>query len=376
MKILFISHYGALYGANRSLLSMMLGLRTKGIECVVLCSEHGAFTERLEQEKIEYKVTSFYNWAEPFLFPKFWLLPLTYFLNRIKVRQLKDFIETIQPDIIHSNSSVISLGAYLGDAYQIPHVFHIREFARLHYNSWFFPLGKNLSYWSEKSAAVIYISQKIKETLRLNPPQSFVIYVGVFHQNEFLYKERKLLKKGEQVTFLTVGLLHPSKRVMEALQAFAELAKRYSNIKLNIVGEGQRLYTWQLKRFVRQHQLTEKVIFHGYVNNPSPLYESSDVLLMCSRHEGMGRVNVEAMRHGMPVIGYDSGGIPELIEDGYNGFIYNNYEQLVAYMESFVSSPEDIKRLGENGFERAKSRFIIEDAVEATVAVYEQVLIR
>lgn len=373
MKILFISHYGALYGANRSLLNMIEGLKAKGVECVVLCSQNGAFVESLKRKKIEYKVTSFYNWAETFLFPKFWLLPFTYLLNKSKVRQLKGFIEEIEPDIIHSNSSVISLGAYLGDAYQIPHVFHIREFAKLHYNARFYPMRENLFYWSEKSAAVIYISDKIKKTLQLNAPESHVLYDGIFHRDEFELPEKKSSTNGI-VTFIMVGLLHPSKHLMEALRAFSDLSKIHSNIRLNIVGAGQRLYTWKLKRFVNQHQLEDKVTFHGYVKNPNKLYESSDILLMCSRHEGMGRVSVEAMRQCLPVIGYNSGGTPELIKQGHNGFVYDNYKELVDYMCLFVSKPALIEKMGVNGFEFAKKRFLIEEYVESIITVYKGIV--
>ena len=64
-----------------------------------------------------------------------------------------------------------------------------------------------------------------------------------------------------------------------------------------------------MKRF----GLKEEVTFLPYVNNLTELRENSDFALVCSRMEALGRVAIEAMLAGLPVIGADTGGTKELI---------------------------------------------------------------
>ncbi len=74
-----------------------------------------------------------------------------------------------------------------------------------------------------------------------------------------------------------------------------------------------------MKRF----GLKEEVTFLPYVNNLTELRENSDFALVCSRMEALGRVAIEAMLAGLPVIGADTGGTKELIgENEERGYLY------------------------------------------------------
>ena len=68
--------------------------------------------------------------------------------------------------------------------------------------------------------------------------------------------------------------------------------------------------------------------FFGYVENTLPLIRGADVLLMCSRYDAFGRVTVEAMKLGKPVIGAKSGGTTELISEGFNGLLYTSGDHM------------------------------------------------
>ena len=106
MKILFLSHYGAMLGANRSLLSMVEGMRNKGAEVLVYCPKEGPFVEQLKERSIPYEVVPYKNWADTFLLPGYWLLPLRYIQNRRLLPALIKKVKTYRPDIIHTNSSL------------------------------------------------------------------------------------------------------------------------------------------------------------------------------------------------------------------------------------------------------------------------------
>jgi glycosyltransferase involved in cell wall biosynthesis len=81
---------------------------------------------------------------------------------------------------------------------------------------------------------------------------------------------------------------------------------------------------------------------------------------MCSKNEGLGRVTLEAMSYGKPIIGFDNAGTKEIIEDGKDGVFYNNHEKLSKLMEKFIQEQEWAYKLGLNGIRKIERSFLIE----------------
>lgn len=103
------------------------------------------------------------------------------------------------------------------------------------------------------------------------------------------------------------------------------------------------------------------VEFPGFVSDPFEVYRAADAVLVCSRSEAMGRVTVEAMFAGRPVLGYRGGATPELIVDGETGFLYDGgAEELAERMDRLVRRPGLARRLGRRGWERAYPEFTVE----------------
>jgi glycosyltransferase involved in cell wall biosynthesis len=96
---------------------------------------------------------------------------------------------------------------------------------------------------------------------------------------------------------------------------------------------------------------------------------------MCSRNEAMGRVTVEAMGSGLPVIGHASGGTPELLEDGRTGLLYpGGAEELAERMNTLVTNRAMARDLGNNGMLSAMERFNVERYASEVLEVYRSVL--
>lgn len=378
MKILFISHYSELLGANRSLLGLVEGLLERGISCTVLCRKAGDFTEALAEKSIDFEVIPFQNWADTFLFPGYWLLPLKH-LRNIQLRgRLAQFFEKVKPDLIHTNSSVAPVGAYMAEEFGVPHVWHVREFGRLDYNMRFFPSHRNMIHWLKKASRVIAISKAIqKEVIKDHLDHWELIYNGVLTKKQvekLVDLKQEVKNANEPFRFLMIGMIHPSKNQMEALQAFDELHKQNQNTELHFVGSGRKVYTQQLKNYVVQNALEGSVVFHGFVKNPEPHFLKADAVLMCSRNEGMGRVTAEAMAYAKPLIGYHGGATPELIDSGKNGYLYRDQNEMVQYMQKMVSDRAAAQRMGQNGRVKALAEFTVDAYVEKVLKVYKEAL--
>ncbi|MCK4789018.1 MAG: glycosyltransferase family 4 protein, partial [Desulfobacteraceae bacterium] len=134
----------------------------------------------------------------------------------------------------------------------------------------------------------------------------------------------------EQSILCIAGAIASHKGQKDAIIALSLLRRRGVNARLRILGLGHWLYLRGLKRLANELGVSEHIMWYGYLTNALDVYRSSDVLLVCSRFEPFGRVAVEAMSVGTPVIGTNGGGLIEIIDDGYNGLLYpaGNYEML------------------------------------------------
>jgi glycosyltransferase involved in cell wall biosynthesis len=97
---------------------------------------------------------------------------------------------------------------------------------------------------------------------------------------------------------------------------------------------------------------------------------------MCSRKEAFGRVTVEGMKAGKPVIGANSGGTKELIKDRYNGFLYTfgDYHELAEKVKYLCQHPDEARQMGENGKQWALEKFNIEHYTEEVLTVLRRLI--
>jgi len=121
-------------------------------------------------------------------------------------------------------------------------------------------------------------------------------------------------------TVLIVGRLHHQKAHDVVLDAFAQLAPRFSDWKLSIVGQGD------LERSLRAQSealgIAGRVVWHGHVRDPFPYYRKAKIFVLPSRHEGTPNALLEAMNSGIAVIISDASPGPlELVEDGKSGLV-------------------------------------------------------
>jgi glycosyltransferase involved in cell wall biosynthesis len=95
-----------------------------------------------------------------------------------------------------------------------------------------------------------------------------------------------------------------------------------------------------------------------------------------SEKESFGLVALEAMACGVPCIGTNVGGIPEVIEDGVTGFVCNlgDIEEFSAKAIRLLSDPDLYQQLSEHSVLAVKEKFAAQKIVEEYEAIYEQVL--
>ncbi len=118
-----------------------------------------------------------------------------------------------------------------------------------------------------------------------------------------------------------VGRLSFEKRVDIVLSAFERILRRLPDSALTVVGDGPALPS--LRALSERLGITKAVRFLGFLprDELSSIYANHDLFLTASPMETQGVVLLESMSCGVPVIGIDRGAIPDLVRDGYNGYV-------------------------------------------------------
>jgi len=362
MKVCIVSHTSEKAGAERMLLRMVDGLAERGVDVSVLLPGDGPLKQALAVRRVPHASYPYRWWAARGL--DLW--------RRVKdvarlhaLPQVVSQLRRWDVDVILSNTSVVPIGALAAYILRRPHVWYIHEFGREDHD-----LSFSLGFrWTSKviaglSTLVIVNSRAVEKHYSQYIPQRKIrmIYDGV-----------ELASKGgdhcnphsEQgiPRLVLVGSYHRGKGQMTAIQALKRLIDQQVKAELVLVGPTTEAgYLGQLKGAATELGLDEFISFFGYQDDPAPIVGEADLVLMCSRSEAFGLVTVEGMKLGKPVVGARGGATPELIKDGFNGFLYtvDDPSDLAAKIRYLLENPDVAKQMGENGRRWADETFSTE----------------
>lgn len=366
MNILFVTHEKGLNGASQSMLNLIDQMTDEHTFFVVSKSTDGAVQDELRKRNIRIIMAPYYIWERPaperaidiqwLKFKITWML-FGETLNRYSACKIKRALHGTKIDIIHVNTGVINLGIQLKKTLGVPLIWHLREFGKEDFG--IVPLVPEKKFYREinKADGVIAISDAIYNKFAANLDKAVIrrIYNGVGAEN-INFAKTYHINKSEKLVILMAGKISPAKGQQFGILAVRQLIDLgYDNLELWIAGRGT------LEDIGINPQSVEFVRILGQVTNLPEIRKQVDLELVCSRCEAFGRVTVEAMMGGIPVIGSNSGGTLELIKNGFNGCLveYGNIEQLTLEIKKFCDNRYMLKEYGENARKSAIEHFLI-----------------
>lgn len=200
------------------------------------------------------------------------------------------------------------------------------------------------------------------ERMGFKPQHSDLVY-GAINTSHYL-DHRESAKQAGKVSVLCVGRLVPDKGFHTVIMALAYLMRGQvlKNVQLTIVGDGEPNYVEKLKQIAKLHNLASLITFlPAQPKEAMPaLYQSADIFVFPSIWaEPFGRVLVEAMASGVPVVGTRVGGAAEILIDGENALVFTPDDpmSLAEQLKRLIESPSLCERLGRAGRETAVARF-------------------
>ncbi len=266
----------------------------------------------------------------------------------------------------------------------VPQVCHIRSLT-----SYFRPIDRCLSSVVD---FFIYISSAIekqcREDIGIAARKGQVIYdpvdLGAYadvHGATSPIRAEFGFTDGERV-IANVGRLVSIKGQDFFLQAMAQVVRTHPNAKALLVGAPEstpagQAYYGRLKQLVADMGLSDHVIFTGFRTDIPQIMAASDIVVhSASEPEGLGRVLVEAMAAGRPVIGTAAGGVPDVVQDRENGLLVPMADpaSMAEAIQRLLRDPARARLMGQRAKQTVQARFTIRRHVEAVQGVYERVL--
>ncbi|WP_100372728.1 N-acetyl-alpha-D-glucosaminyl L-malate synthase BshA [Bacillus sp. FJAT-45037] len=170
-----------------------------------------------------------------------------------------------------------------------------------------------------------------------------------------------------------ISNFRPVKRVGDVIKSFALINEQLKS-KLLLIGNGPELAV--ARELVRELTLEDQVLFLGNQKHIAELLSMSDVKLLLSEKESFGLVALEAMACGVPVIGTKTGGIPEVITDGENGYLCDvgDVECVAKRAIELLSNRHLHKNFATNAAKKVRTTFHSHGIVEQYEAIYQEVL--
>ncbi len=350
MKILFYAHSSTLYGANRSLIELILGLKELNpkTELLMVLPHKGLLEAELRKKSIPYVIIEHYNWFYFNPFAERWrkksrlLFKLWYRKNKwnkrignqMNLREHLKFARKFSPDIIYVNSSLNPMGLMVAEKLNIQSIWHHRETLDDDVTGFYLEdLDQFEKFYSETSLHIfpskfLYADYHNK----FGGANSKVIYNSIL-LNE-VYSEKNI--HNSRLRFGIVGRINDQKGQKEIINLFETPEIRRLGYELHVIGHGDMEFV----KWFKDHS-SLNIIFYDYLER-NEIYQNFDFLISNARGEAFGRTLAEAQYCGIPVIARSSGAFPELVENNLNGFLYQDIGELEQILKNLENLSDDI----------------------------------
>lgn len=286
-------------------------------------------------------------------------------------------------DLLHVHYALPhAICAYLakkivGDQTKIVTTLHGTDITVLGYDP---TLSELIRFGIEQSDAVTAVSANlIQQTKDLLQPHKEIETVHNFvDENTYFEKDSSHLREQLNIANDEKVLTHVSnfravKRVPDVIKVFAKVRQKHA-AKLLLLGDGPQFQV--ARQLVMELGITDDVLFLGEQNNVADVLSISDVKLLLSEKESFGLVLLEAMACGVPTIGTNIGGIPEVIADGETGYIFDvgDIDRIAAKTIELLSDPILHKTMAKQAKKRVNSHFHSRLILEQYEKIYYQTL--
>ncbi len=339
-----------IYGGERSFLDIVQAIdKTKYNLIITLPNKSNkAYIRLLKEHAVSIYIIKYHMWNRQGTSEK-------------TIRLLENIMQSESIDLLYSNTIMNREVLMAAKNKNILRVIHVRELIIQDEN-----LMKKISQDSESILSELlsmsdYLIANSKITMDMFSIDNLSLVYNKIETN--LFKNIKNTGDRKKIKFALISSNGPKKGVYDFVE-IAKLCKYIKNAHFVLVGPVNS-YVKEIEQTIEKDELTN-ITVAGYFQTPAEAIKECNVLLSLSLvPESFGRTIGEASAAGRPVIAYRYGAIPELVEEGKNGFLvnYKDINAVVHYIELFCRHQEIIDEMGDEG------RIIIEKISSPTIYI-------
>lgn len=245
-----------------------------------------------------------------------------------------------------------------------------------------FPLGRVHKVTLRRTARVIAVSQAVADAL-----QSQAIFkseiIRVIHNGleveSFATAKTTAPLNRKKLRVGTVGELAPVKRHEDFIRVAQSICAERDDVEFIIAGEDKSREgenRRRLEEIIADAHLEDRVQLVGWTEDIANLLATLDLFVSTSESESFGMAIVEAMAAGIPIVATETDGAREVIDPDVTGRLapVGDVDAMAKSTSELLSDPAERARLGVNAQQAARQRFGLEQMVDETVGLYEEVV--
>ncbi|WP_247929454.1 glycosyltransferase family 4 protein [Streptococcus oralis] len=380
MKRILYLHAGAeMYGADKVLLELIKGLDSKEFEAHVILPNDGVLVEALRQVGAQVSVLDYPILRRKYFNPKGiadYIRSYNFYAKQIALYAREHSI-----DMVHNNTAAVLEGIYLKRKLKLPLIWHVHEIiVKPKAISDF--INMLMGRYADKIVTVSQaVANHIKQSPFIKDSQVEVIYNGVDNAVYYPIDASSIREKfdiaQDALVIGMIGRVNAIKGQNDFIEAVEPLLEKNEQAVAFLAGgvfPGEEWRLEELDKRIASSSVVSQIHRIDYYDKTSELYNMFDIFVLPSiKPDSLPTVVLEAMACSKPVVGYNNGGIAEMVIDDKSGCLVkpNRPQELSNAISLLLDSSEKREKFGRVGYQRQKELFSLESYIKNFSELYK-----
>lgn len=380
MKRILYLHAGAeMYGADKVLLELIKGLDSKEFEAHVILPNDGVLVEALRQVGAKVSVLDYPILRRKYFNPKGiadYIRSYNFYAKQIALYARQHSI-----DMVHNNTAAVLEGIYLKRKLKLPLIWHVHEIiVKPKAISDF--INMLMGRYADKIVTVSQaVANHIKQSPFIKDSQVEVIYNGVDNAVYYPMDASSIREKfdiaQDALVIGMIGRVNAIKGQNDFIEAVEPLLEKNEQVVAFLAGgvfPGEEWRLEELDKRIASSSVVSQIHRIDYYDKTSELYNMFDIFVLPSiKPDSLPTVVLEAMACSKPVVGYNNGGIAEMVVDDKSGCLVkpNRPQELSNAISLLLDSSEKREKFGRVGYQRQKELFSLESYIKNFSELYK-----
>ncbi|RSI71049.1 Spore coat protein SA [Streptococcus oralis] len=380
MKRILYLHAGAeMYGADKVLLELIKGLDSKEFEAHVILPNDGVLVEALRQVGAQVSVLDYPILRRKYFNPKGiadYIRSYNFYAKQIALYAREHSI-----DMVHNNTAAVLEGIYLKRKLKLPLIWHVHEIiVKPKAISDF--INMLMGRYADKIVTVSQaVANHIKQSPFIKDSQVEVIYNGVDNAVYYPMDASSIREKfdiaQDALVIGMIGRVNAIKGQNDFIEAVEPLLEKNEQAVAFLAGgvfPGEEWRLEELDKRIASSSVVSQIHRIDYYDKTSELYNMFDIFVLPSiKPDSLPTVVLEAMACSKPVVGYNNGGIAEMVVDDKSGCLVkpNRPQELSNAISLLLDSSEKREKFGRVGYQRQKELFSLESYIKNFSEFYD-----